>query len=341
MSDRAPFLGAAVAAALVLLPAGAHAQRADKVEARRHFDIGVADAKAGAYREAVVEFQRAYELSPNFAVLYNLATAEAALGDPAGALATYERYLAEGGAKVPPERRAKVAAEMKQLVPRTGSILPHLSPEGVRASLDGVAIDSTALARGLRVNVGQHKLAATAEGHLPVERTVTVGSGDTLNVTLALAPVPSPAADLPLAPPPAPPEPIALPPPAPPSPSAPALVAERPSSPIAGERSTGTVQRVVGYAVGAAGLVALGTGGVLYLVARSNADKAIAAHCTQDLTTCTGDGKKNWDDAQAGVKNSRIAAAVGGLLLVGGVGLVVMAPSSSGGPAGVALAGRW
>src|SRR6516165_888620 len=106
----------AVPVAAGVRPAAA-APANNKAEARRHFQVGVSEAQAGAYREAVIEFTRAYELSPNFAVLYNLGMAEAALGDAAAAITTFERYLAEGSKAVPADRRAKVTGEMKSLGP--------------------------------------------------------------------------------------------------------------------------------------------------------------------------------------------------------------------------------
>jgi tetratricopeptide (TPR) repeat protein len=331
--------GAALIAAVIAgpaRPAAAAGSPADKAEARRHFQVGVTEAQAGAYREAVVEFKRAYELSPNFAVLYNLAMAEAALGDAAAALTTFERYLAEGGKAVPADRRAKVAGDMKPLLARTGSIVPHVTPVGAGLMLDGAALDRTAAGRGVRVNVGAHTLAAAAEGYLPAEQAITVASGDVANVTLALAPVPPPRPE-PAAPPPV----VELPPPpVNPPPAAPSFVViERPPA-VAPARSAGSVQRTFGYLLGVAGLAGLATGGALYAYAWTQAQSAVNNGCTEDLGTCRGDGATEWQSAQSGVRNARIAAAVGGGLFVAGAVIVVAAPSA-GAPAGIALAGRW
>ena len=61
-----------VLVALCAFQPATSAQTKTKAEARKHFDHGLALAKQGVYAEAVVEFNRAYELSPHFAVLYNL-----------------------------------------------------------------------------------------------------------------------------------------------------------------------------------------------------------------------------------------------------------------------------
>jgi hypothetical protein len=307
----------------------------NKAEARRHFQVGVTEAQAGAYREAVIEFTRAYELYPNFAVLYNLGTAQAALGDAAAAMTSFERYLAEGGKAVSADRRAKVVEEMKALATRTGSIVPHVTPESARLTLDGAALDHPTTGAGLRVNVGIHRLAAAANGYLPAEQTVTVASGDVANVALALAPVPPPRPE-----PAPPPRVVELPPP--PLLDAPAPIAalDRPAPVPVPARSTGSVQRTIGYLAGVAGLAGLAAGGLFYAYAWTQAQDAVNNGCTDDLSTCRGDGMNQWLNSEKWIKNARIAALVGGGLFVSGAVIVLAAPSA-GAPGGVALAGRW
>jgi len=325
MSSRAAALAVGLVVAGTAALAGA-ASADDKAEASRHFDAGVADAKAGAYREALGEFQRAFELSPNFAVLYNVAKAQAALGDAAAALGSFERYLDRGGAAIPPDRRARVAAEMKSLEPLTGTIVARVSPAAARVTLDGAPIDAAVAARGVRANVGARKLAAAHEGYLPVEQTVDVESGRAATVSLELVPSPADAS-------PAVPAPkltmIPTPPPEPDEPGPP------PKELVIPEHPAGWPWRQAGIVLGVARLVSFATAAVLYVRARSDLQSAIDAGCTQ--ISCDGPGKTHWQDAQDGVRNTRIAAGVGGALVVGGAVLFFAAPSG----AGVSVAARW
>lgn len=106
---------AAVTAALALLAAPVVPARADpdpRAEARVAFTRGYALAEAGRYAEAIAHFTRAYELSPHFAVLYNLGQAYAAAGQPGPAVDALKRYLAEGGPQIPPARRTQVETEI-------------------------------------------------------------------------------------------------------------------------------------------------------------------------------------------------------------------------------------
>jgi tetratricopeptide (TPR) repeat protein len=335
MSERAWIL--ALAVVLLAAPALAAPSAADKVEARKHFDAGVAYAKQGAYDAALTEFTRAYDLAPTFVVLYNVAKAREELGQPVEAIAAYQRYLADGGAAVPAERRAKVTAQVKELEGRVGTIKLHVSPDTAKVFLDGASVDPAAAAHGIRVNPGAHRVAAAAEGYADGKQELAIDHGGVFEVTLALAPLalPQPAVPLP-APAPSPqPSQLEVIPPLPGPATAPPGILPR----INTQESGGSAQRAIGYTVAAAGIAALATGGILYLVALSDRQKAIDAGCT--ATSCIGQGASYWGDARDNVTRSRIAAIAGGVLVAGGLTVVLIAPATHDAPAGVMLGGRF
>jgi hypothetical protein len=334
--------------------AAAAGSSGEKVEARRHFQLGVAAAQAGAYRDAITEFTRAYSLSPNFAVLYNVATAQAALGDAAAALATFARYLADGGDAIAPARRAKVADEMRRLSARTGFIVARGSPDGARLTLDGGALAPASPGEDtrVRVNAGVHKVAATRDGYAAAEETITVASGGVVTVVLALSPLPAaPETPPPVAPPMPPPLTRASPLLAPalaaaPVAATPAPAVERaadlapPAAPR--ERPASSTARTIGYVVAGAGLATLVAGGLLYARAWSQAESAIGHGCTQDIdNSCDATGRNEWLRAQDDAKLSRVVAGVGGAVFVVGAGIVFLSPSATARPPGLAFVGRW
>ena len=97
----------------------AGAQVNPRAMARKHFDRGIDLAHAGRYAEAIVEFDEAYQLSPHFAVLFNLGQAYAASGQPSQASRALRRYLVEGGAQIPADRRKQVEREIARQEQRT------------------------------------------------------------------------------------------------------------------------------------------------------------------------------------------------------------------------------
>ncbi|MDB4965139.1 MAG: hypothetical protein JWN44_828 [Myxococcales bacterium] len=72
----------------------AHADNPDRsVEARRHFENGTRMYAKGQLAEALVEFEKANELKPDAALLYDLAETHRALGHDSSALAFYRAFL--------------------------------------------------------------------------------------------------------------------------------------------------------------------------------------------------------------------------------------------------------
>ncbi|MCP4678020.1 MAG: tetratricopeptide repeat protein [Deltaproteobacteria bacterium] len=87
----------------------------DKKEARVHLKKADKLFKAGEYERAVIEYERSYELNPDFKVLHKIGDAEAALNNNKRAIASYTRFLKESGNKIGKGRRNKVQAKIDQL----------------------------------------------------------------------------------------------------------------------------------------------------------------------------------------------------------------------------------
>ena len=68
---------------------------------KRSLNRGVELYQDEAYRAALIEFERAYEISPDYRLLYNIGGTKLQLQDFLGAARAYERYLTEGGDEVP------------------------------------------------------------------------------------------------------------------------------------------------------------------------------------------------------------------------------------------------
>jgi len=150
MRLRDLFLGA-----LLVLGAtsGARADNSREV-ARAHYARGVDLAGKNSYSEALQEFNQAYIVSPEFAVLYNIGECHIALGHPTEAVEALSRYLREGGERIPPDRRELVKAQLDML--ESGRIPgPPGPPQGKgapQAGTSGQAAEDTARAHMARGN---------------------------------------------------------------------------------------------------------------------------------------------------------------------------------------------
>lgn len=161
--------------------------KGSKDEARVRFERGKQLYEEGAFDAALIEFQRAYELSPSYRILYNIGQVYRQTNDYAGALRSYERYLSEGKSEIDAKRRAEVEQEVAQLRARVATLQISVSVPGAEISVDDVSVGKSPLPQGVVVNAGRRRVTATKEGKVPVAKVVTVAGSDTLKVDLDLA----------------------------------------------------------------------------------------------------------------------------------------------------------
>lgn len=163
--------------------------KGDPKEAQDHFQRARTLYDEGDFKLALVEFKRAYELSPNYRVLYNIGQVSIQLQDYAAALRTLERYLEEGGTEVPASRKAQVDADIKMLVGRTAYLSVTTKPPA-DISIDDQPAGHAPFREPLLVNAGPRKITASKPGFLPTTRNVTLAGGDRQDVSMELTPVP-------------------------------------------------------------------------------------------------------------------------------------------------------
>jgi len=190
-------LGCGLATALPVPPAfaaddpgeeGAEQPDEDAVaEASERFRRGVKLYKDRDFVAALVEFKRAYELAPNYRVLYNLGQTSRELKDYASALVAYQQYLDEGGDAIKAKRRKEVEKLVDDLTDRVGKLAISTNVEGAEIQIDDEVVGETPLEEPVVVNIGKRRVAASLPGHAPASRLVEVAGRDELVVELELA----------------------------------------------------------------------------------------------------------------------------------------------------------
>jgi hypothetical protein len=181
-------------AAVVLWHSAALAQTASespsstaRAEASARFRRGVELFQEEAYRAALVEFQRAYETAPDYRLLYNVAQTKLQLQDYVGAAQDYERYLTEGGAAVPLERRTQVEEDLAALRERVARVSIAVNRAGAEVFLDDVRVGTAPIDGTIVANVGRHRVSARAPDGANDARVIDLAGGDVLEVSLVLA----------------------------------------------------------------------------------------------------------------------------------------------------------
>ncbi len=212
LSLAALFIGLAQGPRPAVAQAKDEPTAAQQEEASERFRRGVKLYKARDYTAAWVEFKRAYELFPNYNVLYNLGQTSRELKDYATALTSYEEYLLQGGNEVTAARKKEVQASIEELKQTVGRITVSTNVEGAEIFIDDVAVGTSPLPKAVVVNVGQRRIVATKSGFTEARRAIEIAGTDAVEVKLELVSTAQKPGPTPITPPPAPVEPEPAPP---------------------------------------------------------------------------------------------------------------------------------
>lgn len=155
-------------------------------QARQRFQRGAELYKEGSFDAALAEFTRAYQLVPNYRVLYNIAQVQLERHDYAAALQAFQDYLRQGSTDVAPERREQVERELSNLKGRVAELTVTSNVEGAELSVDGVVVGKVPLKAPVLVSSGVRRLSLKKEGYPPSERTISVVGGDKPEVEMRL-----------------------------------------------------------------------------------------------------------------------------------------------------------
>ena len=272
-------------------------------EASRRFRAGVVFYKDRDFAAALVEFKRAYELDPNYRVLFNLGQTSQELNDYASALTAFRRYLEEGGKEIDKARRTKVEGFIDALKKKVGTVTIVTNVEGAEVSVDDAPLGKTPLDKPVLVNAGRRKFGAQLSGYHPAVRQEEVAGLDEKTVKLDLQEIETtPTATAPS------PKPEQAPPPP-------------RTNVVADEKSTSAAPWVM-LAVTGAGAIATGVLGGLAVSARSDLDDALA--------TFPGD-KAAVDDAQSKAKTFAMGTDIaGGVTAACAITTLILFVASSG-----------
>jgi hypothetical protein len=288
-----------------------------KAAAQALFDDAQLLVKEGKYTEACPKFAESDRLDPAAGAKFYLADCLERAGKLASAWTYYVAVADAARAAGQPEKE-KYARDRAEAVKPKLSRLVIAVPEASRAMAglelerDGVSVGQAQWGAAIPVDAGEHLVSARAAGKKPWETRVPVlEQGQTVTVEVPV---------LEAAPPPKP------------------RVGGPPAIPDGRDRqsdSSGSAQRIAGIVVGSAGVVGLGVGVAFGVSAISKQNESDAdGHCDA-ANTCDDTGLALRGEAITAATVSTVGILAGGAALVGGVVLVLTAPSAPGPAAGV------
>jgi tetratricopeptide (TPR) repeat protein len=296
----------ALSALCISLAAGsamADTTSTQRAAAEALFQQGTTLMEEKRYAEACDKFAGSQDLDPALGTMLYLADCYEQAGRTASAWALF-REAAESSKHANQADREQIASERaasleKRLSKLELRVAPGRRVAGLELRLNDVVVPSASWNSPLPVDPGPQRIEARAPGKKPWHTQIDLAEGPaTQSVDMA------PLENAP-APPPAPPQ----------------------SADVG--RPVSSSQRVVGYVVGAAGIVALGAGGFFGYRAYSLNKKSKDECRDDDPNACTTSGVQMREDAKSAAVLSTIVTVGGGALVVGGLTLVVTAPSTA------------
>jgi len=170
-------------------PASSASSASATTEARERFQRGVTLYREGSFDAALAEFKRAYEIAPNYRILYNLAQVQVERHDSVAALNLFGQYLQQGGSEIEADRRAQVERDMQSLRGRVADLSIESNVSGAQLTVDGVEAGTLPLAGPVQVNSGVRQVVLSKSGYQSVTKSVTIAGAQPLKLTLNLEPV--------------------------------------------------------------------------------------------------------------------------------------------------------
>jgi serine/threonine-protein kinase len=286
---------ACVACAVAFSPTLA---RAEPSEADKLFDEGASLMKQGKFGDACPKFEQSNKLDPEIGGLLWLADCYERNNQSASAYRTYKDAQKMALDRKDKQQRDKVAQKhMTTLEPHLTK-LTILGPagdvhiDGLKITRDGELLGPSDLGLAIPVDAGSHIVAAMAPNYKRWEKTLDVqGEGNTATVTVG--PLEKSDAGAP--------------------------------PPVVDDSDPGFAMHVGGVIVGAAGLVSIGVGSVLGLVAAGKlSDSNADGHCVDNQ--CDTIGLQLRSDAKDAALVSTILFVAGGVGVAGGIALFFLAP---------------
>lgn len=156
--------------------------------ARKDWDAARDLLDTSDFAGALVEYQRAYDLSKNPRVLYNVAVCQKNLRHYARAEATFKQELADGAGKISAQEEADVKAAIQALDPFVSTVEITANEAGATLLIDGDAVGQTPFDKPVPIDVGPHELKLHKDGFVDASQTMTIAGGSPAKATLNIDP---------------------------------------------------------------------------------------------------------------------------------------------------------
>lgn len=154
-------------------------------EASERFRRGYRLYQDGEYDLALIEFERAYQIVPDYRVLYNVGQVAISLGRFARARQAFEEYLRAGADELSAPRREAVIRDLEMLRGRTAHLTVEGTP-GAELFVDEVSYGVLPFAAPLLLDAGEHRVTVRKARYVTHSQRIALAGAEHLRLEIAL-----------------------------------------------------------------------------------------------------------------------------------------------------------
>lgn len=154
--------------------------------AKAAYDLARVLYRAGDFAGALLQFERAYDLSSEPRLLWNVAVCEKNLRRYARSVKAIERYQAEGGTRLSEEDQKDAVHLLKAIRPFVAVMTVKVSEPGADVFIDGERVGSTPLAGPLLIDMGARRIRVSKKGFHEHTQTEQVFGESELTLDIGL-----------------------------------------------------------------------------------------------------------------------------------------------------------
>jgi hypothetical protein len=138
------------------------------------------------FANAIVKFQKAYELSNDPRLLFNVAVCQKNLRRYAKMLDTFRRYRHDGAALLTPDELAQATEIIKTVESFVSALTLTANEDGADVFVDDEKVGTTPLKEPLFVDVGKRRIRLVKPGWKPQEVSREIPGGGTVSLDVVL-----------------------------------------------------------------------------------------------------------------------------------------------------------
>lgn len=158
-------------------------------DARRSWNAAIELYEAKDFRGARVEFMRAYDLSHNPRVLFNVGVCDKNLTRYARAVEVWTRQLQEGSSKLSEDEAQATRAAIAAVEQFVSTVQVSSNVDGATLFIDDESIGTSPFSSPVAIDVGRHSLRLHKQGFQDQTVDVTIAGGKPEQVAFKLEPV--------------------------------------------------------------------------------------------------------------------------------------------------------